>query len=353
MSKITYLWGAGASFGVREKAENNRIVKGVPVINEFSDALQNILTELKPSTNHNPFVDESHAAEVEALKYLYKKFTALYNICQEYPTVDTFARQLFVTKSKPYDYDIEDYDELKRILSVFLLLIQDVKTRDSRYDGFISSIIKDDGTFPPMTVLSWNYDAQFEMAYSGYSRSGRYVPSLWQELNVVNKTYLVSDPVKVPFSMVKLNGTAFFKIKGDSFVYQSRKALPRLYDNYFGGNSEDKYTIAYKLLTDKQYEHTLSYVWEQLNKKEIVDFVKARVQDTEELIVIGYSFPYVNRDIDEVVLTSMPSLRKIVIQDPNAPEIKERIQDMLRTNASLIEIKVTTNTSQFYLPNSF
>ena len=61
-----------------------------------------------------------------------------------------------------------------------------------------------------MTILSWNYDAQFELSYSGYSTESRYIPFLWKELNVLNKTYASNFNPNADFAMIKLNGTAFF-----------------------------------------------------------------------------------------------------------------------------------------------
>ena len=59
-------------------------------------------------------------------------------MCASYPTIDTLARQLYVT----HGYYLTGngsritYDDLKRYLSVALLMFQDHKKRDLRYDAF-------------------------------------------------------------------------------------------------------------------------------------------------------------------------------------------------------------------------
>lgn len=98
----------------------------------------------------------------------------------------------------------------------------------------------------------------------------------------------------------------------------------------------------------------MSYIWENKNLEEIKALAKQRVLDTEELIVIGYSFPYVNRFADEEILKSMPSLKRIWIQDPNYDDIEERIKSILPEHIlQSVKIEQVRNMSQFKLPASF
>lgn len=334
MSAVTYLLGAGASYGVRDKetkSGGNMILRGVPVINEFKYAIDSLIAK--------------HIRELNPINH---DLRVLSQICEEYPTVDTFAKLLYVTKSPTFtNYPNIDYDKLKRLLSIFLLLSQEVRTRDSRYDGFIASVIKDNGEFPPMTILSWNYDAQFEMAYSGYADEGRYIPILWKKLNVLHKTYNTSFDVTKPFAMVKLNGTAFFVEKDENRT---------LIDLFFGGYKSDRerYQQAVKFYNDSErYENTLSYVWEKENRGQIIKVSQERVKNTRTLIVIGYSFPYVNREIDEQIIGSMEELRRVVVQDPYPSEIIERIKSMAPSNGRNIEYIAYQNTNQFFIPYSY
>lgn len=331
MSAVTYIWGAGASYGKRgkETAEGEKpILRGVPVINEFKYAIDTLIAN--SSLELNPIKND---------------LKVLSQICEEYPTVDTFAKLLYVTKQPTFtNYPGIDYEKLKRILSIFLLLQQNVRKRDSRYDGFIASVIKENGEFPPMTILSWNYDAQFEMAYSGYADRERYIPTLWKKLNVLHKTYNTSFDVNKPFGMIKLNGTAFFVEKDENKT---------LIDLFFGGykNERDVHKKAASFYTEpERYDNTLSYVWEKDNRDHIIKVSQERVKNTRTLIVIGYSFPYVNREIDEQIIGSMDELREVVVQDPNSSEIVERIRSMVPITGRKIEYLSYQNTSQFYIP---
>ena len=215
MSKVTYLLGAGASFGKRDNLDGKKIFsRGLPVVNELEEAIDSLIPRDMRGRIDNS-IDLSHQLGISNLsdfQGLIRGLRQLKEMCASYPTIDTLAKQLFVTHRtfEFVDKSSVGYERLKSLLAVAILMLQSVQKRDLRYDGFIASLIKEDGTFPPMTILSWNYDAQFELAYSGYYKELRYIPALWKELNVLNKTYPTEFNPEAPFAMIKLNGTAFF-----------------------------------------------------------------------------------------------------------------------------------------------
>lgn len=208
-----------------------------------------------------------------------------------------------------------------------------------------------------MTILSWNYDAHFEMAYAGYAVNGRYIPTQWKELNVFNKTFPTDYNSSNEFSIIKLNGTAFFTDNRENYAKTDGRIYSKLHDNYFGGTKMDKYELAYEVLcsnNDTYFNPSLSYAWEKDNISVLLDKVQKRVQNTQELIIIGYSFPYVNRIVDTQIIQSMDNLKNIFIQDPEYNDIEQRVMSMLtpeqKTN---VKCQNKTNKKQFYLPNSF
>lgn len=351
MAKVTYLLGAGASYGERDK-ENN-IVRGLPVVSELSKALISCKKLFNGLHAFKSFSDLGITSE-EAAK-LNEVLDKLIRICESYPTIDTYAKQLYITKrseEKMLNINGEDsYKTLKRLLSAAFLLLQDEDKRDLRYDGFIASIINEQKEFPPMTILSWNYDVQFEMAYSGYYTVERYIPSLWKELNVLNKTYYTEYDETKPFAIVKINGTALFTDSERENLSMGKFKEERLSDIFYGGRTESKYKRLWKFINYFYYHNTLSYAWEKSNKVDIELAIKNRVHDTEDLIIIGYSFPYVNDKIDRNTISNMPSLKRVYIQDPNFEDIKERIESMLPENQKVEFIQ--KGLKQFYIPSSF
>lgn len=362
MSKVTYLLGAGASYGKRSADDkgNSIVTRGVPTIAEFADAIvqliQRIKTEYFSSANFYREHNGYNPGE-EKVKLILRNLSRLYNICSEYPTVDAFARQVFITKREANDSSLQEsaYDDVKRLLTAFLLAIQNNKTRDQRYDGFLASIINDRGELPPATILSWNYDSQFEYAGSGYVGS-KNIMNIWRWLNVYNKTYPSNFDADKPFAMIKLNGTAHFKNDNQLQIITEEEYAGTLLAEVKDANIQQITEDLYGNLMERDRHTILSYVWEMSKSRKLSNAIQQRVKDTEELIVIGYSFPYVNRMMDKSIFLYMPLLRKVIIQDPNFEEIKDRIGAIIKplnVNYDRITFESKENRNQFYIPDSF
>jgi len=191
MSKVVYLLGAGASYGERldrsildsgigfgmggelqkilyQKAVNTPlggcVKRGLPVVNELEDTIARVLERqndlVLDSNQFKPFLDSCRS-----------HLLWLKDCCHDYPTIDTYAKQLFVVEGA----NGKTYVKLKNVLSLLFSLLQSHPTRDLRYDAFLASIIGNDGVLSKdISVLSWNYDCQLEFAYSiSYPRMKR------------------------------------------------------------------------------------------------------------------------------------------------------------------------------------
>lgn len=358
MSKVTYLLGAGASRGERAVDERGKkyFLRGLPVLSEMESAIDSLMPKDTLGYIHitKNFQEEQGIKDEHQLAYLFRLLSQLKEMCASYPTIDTLARQLYVTKGSyiTENKNAFNYEDLKYVLTLALLMLQNHKQRDLRYDGFIASIIKDDKQLPPMTILSWNYDAQFELAYSGYS-TDRYISHIWQELNVLNKTYPTGFDVKKPFAMVKLNGTAFFKDITHPVDIQGER-VGGLRDCFFGEavpKNKYQYGTEYAHARGALYT-TLSYAWEQGENGLFRQQIMNRICDTETLIVIGYSFPYVNGEMDSFILKNMLGLRNVYIQDPNYEEVKERMETMIPHKPIKVKFEQKGN-QQFFIPKEF
>lgn len=47
MSKIVYLFGAGASFGKRNENDNDEIIEGLPIMSEFPTQIELLIEKIK------------------------------------------------------------------------------------------------------------------------------------------------------------------------------------------------------------------------------------------------------------------------------------------------------------------
>lgn len=358
MSKVTYIFGAGASYGSRgvlplssqpvmssdETEPETGIVRGLPILQEFPNAISQLKGELASITD---FVAERKFLCSEVLNNILQ-------ISIEFPTIDTYAKLLYATKH------YEEYEKFKEQLSLFFLIWQKYHKYDLRYDSFIASLIDaKTGQLPSMTILSWNYDMQLELSYANYITEGRTLWKIWDQLNVYcksNRTLNYDDTY--PFAFIKLNGAAMFhatKQDEHSLRYTLQDVLwSKVSEKYFWKDLCNIYDKGQhkNLWNVPEYKNELSYAWDDFGKEPMKSIINQRISDCEVVTVIGYSFPYVNREIDRHIFDNMPNLKHIYIQDKQAKGIAERVKaifDFIKKPVPIIELK--EDLSSFFIPN--
>lgn len=351
MSKVSYLLGAGASYGSREKPADetfsslpNYISRGLPILQEFPYALEQLTAEL-----------EGVVENKIAIKYINSNIlNPLLNVSRDYPTVDTYAKMLYATKRR------EEYEKFKEQLSLFFLIWQRNHRHDLRYDSFIASLINAETCqFPSLTILSWNYDMQFEMSYSNYITVGCALWKIWDQLNVYCKSNgTLNYNANNPFAFFKLNGSAMYHATELDY-YSSRNTLvdilwSRVPEKDFWKDVCSLYEKGKhnNIYAGADYTNELSYAWDNSGKEKLLASISQRIADCEVLVVIGYSFPYVNREIDRHIFNSMPNLKKIYIQDKQAQNIGDKIKYIFEyLNKPAPIITPLDDVSYFFLPN--
>ena len=144
----------------------------------------------------------------------------------------------------------------------------------------------------------------------------------------------------------KVNGSANF----DDFCmvdYMSKHTdvdpviqLIEYYDNLGADTSELGF----------QFTSRLSYAWETSDRqRQMFDMLQKVTSDTTTVVVIGYSFPYFNRQIDRKIFAAMPYLKTVYIQDPNPEAIEPSLRAVL-LNEAATKIVYQKDCTQFYLP---
>jgi len=288
MDKVTYLFGAGAS------ALSLPTIKDIPerLIN-FKNALVKIETPGELSTDQTKdrdiLIKEIDKILGEIVKVEQTESGAKYIPLQA--SIDTYAKKLFIVG------EYEGLDRLKAVLCVFFSFEQTVKVTDPRYDNFFASILRDSAHSLPKSVniISWNYDSQFEIAYSKFSRDERMQNNM-STLNVVTKLTRENRDPTDRFSIFKINGTAAFHDhigKIYPILRQDSNILPAVHAAIWYSN----------WLTNKQLFPSLSFAWE--GKEESIALIKlfeSSAKDTVALVIIGYSIPFFNREIDKQII---------------------------------------------------
>jgi hypothetical protein len=249
---------------------------------------------------------------------------------------------------------------------------------DKRYDSLIASLAeKHDGRVilnSQVKMLTWNYDLQLELSLK------RYTDLKIHEIKERFQIFPNQNSFDVPtgelidygqFAVVKLNGNAFF----DNPSETGEEPKSTLFDVCFDGQSNSKFVteLAYqykwlhvnnnKLITEAL--RYFNFAWEsrddfqekyagyQNNFKEALKIAL----NTQVLVVIGYSFPVFNRDVDKQLFNHMGNLQKVYIQDlkpqiiestmKNAFEIFQQIPVVGRDE---VAFQLNDNKNQFVVP---
>jgi len=336
--KVTYLFGAGASRNALP------IVNEIPVrIHSVIELLEREDMQLSDIEKYSDYQISISKKEVQAK--LIEDLRWLLSNSENHASIDTFAKKLYIRGNE------EDLKRLKVSFSAYLAIEQIIRSADIRYDSFFASILNDNYyDFPSnVRILSWNYDVQFEKAFVEYS--GQNECSTNQSLlNVVTK-FTRARISKNGFCILKLNGTSNVV---DEYGSRHYNFTPH-FQNELSHSLLDSIVKNYSslmLAKNIRVYSGLSFAWEryQSDQNDIINMAKKETNDTDILIVIGYSFPYFNREIDREIIKNMNSLSRVYFQSPDAEIIRERFLS-IRNDIESQKLLVRHDVGQFLLPN--
>ena len=368
MSKIVYLLGAGASYGKRGEDKDGNIVEmnihgkrtstgsvpligrcanikeGLPLVSEIPGRLAYVINEIKNcQCSQNvvnvlfPLGTTGGTGFNTARDILLNDLKWLKDESEKHATIDTFAKKLYLKGQ------LTDFYKVESLLSVFFIIEQVINKKDGRYDTFLASVLDSKLNIDDrITILTWNYDSQFELAYKEYGEE-KEAKGIRRKLGIAD---LKDQSYETRNQIFKLNGTANFSEQIDLTQYDKLNGdlLVKLIDLYLKGR-------------EKKGASRISFAWdnnEYIEKNFEAALIDA-IKDAETLVVIGYTFPFFNREIDRAIFLAMKKLKVIYIQDPNATQIIDSLDSLYsaihkETTYVNRNVKPKTNTTQFYLP---
>jgi len=339
---ITYLFGAGAS------------KNAIPINKELTASMHDELLLLEKEfdanvdgicdASVNPFVNK------EIFRKLLIDYKSIVTESTGHQSIDTFAKKLYIRG------DRIKLKKLKTILSIYFIIIQSKRQTDKRYDSFFASILEESHNIFPknLKIVSWNYDYQFEKAYSEYSMDDG-IDASTSILHIYSKNSRLSYIDYENFGIIKLNGTASFCFNTkDNNLHYFFKNVNQTYNSDLVQNLIANY---YDLLhNDKQKEYlvpAISFAWEEYNfEKPIIQKTMDFVAKTEILVVVGYSFPFFNRKADRDIIGAMSNLSKVYFQAPDAEHLRERFL-AIKNDLHPDNLLLRTDVDQFVFPNEF
>lgn len=310
-----------------------------------------------------------------------KKYLFLIEEAKKHSTMDTYAKKLFLKK------DNENLWYLKNLISGFFQYeqiklsnlsddriprretkfdkIEGKSSRlDSRYDAFFAAMLKEKNNLlylpQHLKMISWNYDYQLEMAYCDYAdcsigEARRHLKIFPRSIENIKKEIKEIKP-----NIVKLNGSADLvnieqsKSYENSLIFSSTESVfsdepyKEIYEFIYyasEASKNNKFTLV----------HNLKFSWEEQNidiTNTTINSAKKIIQDTSVLVIIGYSFPVFNREIDKEIL-GQGIYEKVYIQAPinDAKAIKDRFSGILDPSyPQVYPIEIIDDLTQFYIP---
>ncbi len=367
MNNIVYLLGAGAS------------AQAMPLVSDFNKRMRlfsAFLSIAKESGLRNEFTstldeDFNKLIEVERSHYsidtLAKKYWLAESIT-EYNRVKALMTCFFIYESfKKVDLTLPTLDEFEELYPKEFLKVDftgSAKTIDLRYDALLAAIAKKNSSIElPQNIffLSWNYDDQLEQAAWNITNAGKQfkplVPSgLITSLSTPKSN--LSDNSKI--NLIKLNGN----FRPDYNVLDS-KAENKVFKSFFDHRTLNPKKVnlidkLYDLLIANPTTINIQFAWEHFTKSDKRIMVAKEIIDkATDLVVIGYSFPNYNVEVDQAIIGSKKGrFKNIYIEDnkENFEPLVERLQylniDVDRLN-KLGNIKPYTDLKTFCLPPSF
>lgn len=324
---ITYLLGAGASFGT------------IPILNEISVSMFKQAQMLKSVGTLTGNLSSVLHQYISSLEWLSEEG-------KSHNTVDTLAKKYFLND------ETKKLDELKATISLFFIILQfhdgtnkSQKKKPNihqRYTSLISAFLEKDADgniHLPENVrfVSWNYDYQLELALQNFNSSPKSYP------NSTNNTY------KDYPSIVHLNGIAGLFSEGNNFSY----VFDRITHAFLRELLENILPIYERMSkpgsSNFNFNRSFTYIWESNDlSKKAKEMALNVFKNTEYLIIIGYSFPVFNREFDRQLLSGR-TFKKIYYQDLTP----DRDSLAATFNLDISKIHPITKVDQFFLPFEF
>lgn len=332
MAKVTYLFGAGASRDA------------LPIVDEIPNRLEECLKIYNDRQFELPAEPFKEMGGIGKSQYDLQRELAFHlnkalELANNHSSIDTAAKKLFVNQKW------NELTDLKVAMTTFFVLEQKRNKVDKRYDSFYASILSDSvlSFAPNLRILSWNYDMQFELAYKEFTNRNS-LDQCRQALGIVTK-FEDRKQRRDRFSILKLNGSAtIIRTNGleQYYIWNDHQAMvtKELIESLVRSYALIKYF-------PNTYSSGLSFAWEvERTDRDIISCVEG---DTDILVVVGYSFPFFNREVDRQLLNCL-NPKKVYIQAPKpyADEIKESFKSVTSLHESLVH--TITQVRQFFLP---
>jgi hypothetical protein len=341
---LTYILGAGASY------------QSIPIVNTFPKRFKEFVRSLIAFGNKYGNTREHIEKFLKAAEIGRTLATSF----EEHQSFDTYFKKLFHTNEllliKKYKkllnlYFIwEHVEEAKPLLDENGDIVEadDIFHKqskvDKRYDALIAGLLQpiagENKMFCKTNFITWNYDLNLISSIKNYFFPDATYKEFLEEIGFRNAVWNIQDQI----SIINMNGFFYSDVFNDVKDIYSLDAFEllktRMVDSYF----DDDY-----IADDAEF---IKFAWENNNDGKILGPLFELLKDSENVVVIGYTFPLYNRLVDSAFLQDrFLASKKLTIQDPNAENILNDFSTYFFGASHATSMKTVTNCTHFFVPN--
>lgn len=331
MEYTTYLFGAGASHNA------------LPVVTEIAKAVGALIEEVRSSPPRMPEGDDTSkfVEDATAIKDACGLLESLKLIATEHPSLDTYARTLLFKKGGAESEALVEY---KALVAFYFSVSQLFRPIDQRYELFLASVLepRESWSAAPtipgrVRLLFWNYDFQLEKAAWAFCNSAEEISAC---LDASGRVY-------------RLNGSCLPNWKRTymlDFINERNrtKALRDALQHYHDCTDFEEHRRGVARIIPG-----IKFAWET---RDVPEQLTDIMENTGTLVVIGYSFPFFNREIDSRLFSAFVTggeKKRILIQETD-PErfniVAARLARRLGTERAP-QPTWLNDTGEFYVPD--
>lgn len=312
--RIRYIIGAGAS------ALAIPTVQGFIML--FSKWEKNLTGKFGSNNLERVVLDRVHREMIKLSSKVNSTFS-----------IDTYARMLWIRG------DFKGLNALKTTITLLLTLEQLNRPSDKRYDVFLGSLLQrenDQLIFPRnIQIISWNYDFQIELSLA--------------KILGVNPDKIDVSEVFEPHQFVRVNGAVLCP---ESFKKSNKEP------KYVNGIDVYKCWPLIKKAGTSLYRNrdsigAIKFAWEEERNFSEINSFKPNVT-----VIVGYSFPTFNREVDlnlfETYYSDQSDPVYIQCNSPDSVLGNQEVRSkLLGMGVQKHRIKDVLSSSEFLVPYEF
>lgn len=331
--KVLYYLGAGASAKVLPLARS--VFDG----GDYDPKIPGLIHELEFQGGRLT-IDDLAPENQKYLTQVKRKMKALAFAAKDFGDIDTYAKFLHLMGRT------EELKDLKSVLAHYFVIKQlIIKAIDSRYLPWLVSIMSKPNFPVNVKIISWNYDFQFQLAASkiGNLEEVKHNGNSFSYSAPSILYYPNLDPTFSDFPNISL-----YHMNGIAGII--RESIEHT-NSPFQKNQEASNDAIISFLKNESLKSQIHFAWEQTTyHANAIQNLTHLILHTTILVVIGYSFPFFNREFDKEImyeLTRTGMLKKIYYQDPVLTGQQLKTQFGLHPDFDIVHIPHTDN---FHIP---